>query len=209
MSGQDAAQDTAFPLFHPREDSGWCRVAARRVYDSPHLQVEETRYLTPGRGDKPVDWTVALRKAAVAVAPVLPNGNLILISQERLPVQDTLWEFPAGQIDDESAADPRAAILATARAELREEAGVELLPGGTLEPLGWFLNSPGFTTEHAYLFRACPVRIAGAPEPDHNEHIPAVIQVSPDELRSMIDNNEITNSPTLALFARMSARGLL
>lgn len=204
------ATSADFPLFHVRDGGGWKKVAARPAYTDPYIQIERADYLTPGRPDKPVTWTIAHRKAAVAIAPVLEDGRFLLIAQERLPVQDTLWEFPAGQIDEENTADPRQTIIETALNELREEAGVILEPGrGTLTPLGYFLPSQGFTTEHVYLFRAEPVCVVGQPEPEDSEHISTVRPVSAGELRRMIAANEITNALTLALFARMAAQGLI
>jgi hypothetical protein len=98
----------------------------------------------------------------------------------------------------------------SALTELREEAGVVLHPAlGTLRPLGYFLPSQGFTNEHVYLFRAEPVCVVGQPEPEDSEHISAVRPVSAGELRRMIAANEITNALTLALYARMSAQGLI
>jgi len=139
---------------------------------------------------------------------VLEDGRYLLIAQERLPVQDTLWEFPAGQIDIIDSATPHQTIIDTALTEMREEAGVALHPErGSLEPLGYFLPSQGFTTEHVYLFRAEPVCVVGLPEPEDSEHISTVRPVSAGELRRMIAANEITNALTLALFARMSAKG--
>lgn len=202
------SQHSEFPLFQVREGGGWKKVAATQVYADPYIQIERAEYLTPGRPDRAVPWTIAHRKSAVAVAPVLEDGRFLLIAQERLPVQDTLWEFPAGQIDSEDTPDPRQTIIDTALSELREEAGLELHPAkGRLEPLGYFLPSQGFTTEHVYLFRAEPVCVVSHPKPEDSEHISAVRPVSAGELRRMIAANEITNALTLALFARMAAKG--
>ena len=41
-----------------------------------------------------------------------------MIHQERYPIQRTLWEFPAGQIDERDKADDPATIVATAMREL-------------------------------------------------------------------------------------------
>jgi ADP-ribose pyrophosphatase len=51
------------------------------------------------------------------------------------------------------------------------------------------------------------VCVVGLPEPEASEHISTVRPVSAGELRRMIADNEITNALTLALFARMSAKG--
>lgn len=204
-----AVQDIPdFPLFRPGADEGWQLVSSERRYAGEHVSVDENRYLTPSRRE-PVPWMVVERKAAVAVAPMTADGRYVLIAQERLPVRQTLWEFPAGQIDAPLAEITPALIAETVRRELREEAGCVLAEGGTLEPLGWFLPSQGFTDEHVYLFRAEPVCVASRPEPDGSEHISDVRLVSPGELRRMIAAHEITTALTLALFARMAAKGSL
>lgn len=197
-----------FPLFRPGAGEDWQLVSSERRFAHEHVSVDENRYLTPSRRE-PVPWMVVERKAAVAIAPVTADGRYVLIAQERLPVRQTLWEFPAGQIDLPAAEITPEAIAETALRELREEAGGELAAGGTLEPLGWFLPSQGFTDEHVYLFRAEPVCVASRPEPDGSEHISDVRLVSPGELRRMIAAHEITTALTLALFARMAAKGSL
>jgi 8-oxo-dGTP pyrophosphatase MutT (NUDIX family) len=130
------------------------------------------------------------------------------LTRERHAVQRALWEFPAGQIDEPDGHEKRETIVATTLRELKEECGCELSPvSGRLEPLGYFFPSQGFTTEHVYLFRASPVCVVSRPEPDGSEHISDVRFVSAEELRRMIAENEITNALTLALYARMSAKG--
>lgn len=195
-----------FPLCKIEDHDGWKKIQGREAYHSPYVQIEECSYLTPARPDKPVHWTVAHRKPAVAVAPMTEDGKFILIHQERLPVQRALWEFPAGQIDEEETCEN---IVSTLHRELDEEAGCELLPSGEIIPLGWFFGSQGFTTEHVYLFAARPVHILRLPTPVGGEHIGEVRQVTPQQLRDMIASNTIQDSLTLALFARLSARGLV
>jgi 8-oxo-dGTP pyrophosphatase MutT (NUDIX family) len=203
-----------FPLFRPGAEGGWQVVSCERVFDNPHISVERAEFLTPHRQEKAVPWMVVHRKVAVAIAPVLEDGRFVMIMQERLPVQQTCLEFPAGQIDEETPLDEpdrsQQAIVSAALRELREEAGIELHPEhGRLEPLGWFLPSQGFTNEHVYLFKAEPVCVVSRPEPDGSEHISDVRFVSADELRRMIAANEITTALTLALYARMAAKGSL
>jgi ADP-ribose pyrophosphatase len=198
-----------FPLFQPGAGKDWQLVSSERRFQHEHVSVDENRYLTPSRREQPVPWFVVGRKAAVAVAPVTADGRYLLIAQERLPVRQTLWEFPAGQIDAPLAEITPALVVETVLRELREETGCELVEGGTLEPLGWFLPSQGFTDEHVYLFRAEPVCVARRPEPDGSEHISDVRLASAGELRRMIAAHEITTALTLALYARMAAKGSL
>ena len=195
-----------FELCRIADHDSWKKLAGQMVYAGPYVQVEECRFLTPSRPDTPVPWTVAHRKSAVAVAPVTEDGRFILIHQERLPVRRALWEFPAGQLDD---GETREAIVATLLRELDEEAGCGPLADARLTPLGWFFGSQGFTDEHVYLFAIGPVRIVRAPQPVGGEHIGEVRLVTADELRGMVASQFIQDALTLALFARMAARGLV
>jgi 8-oxo-dGTP pyrophosphatase MutT (NUDIX family) len=196
-----------FPLYQPGSEPGWEIVSSERKFDNPHVNVDLNHYLTPGCREKPQPWMVVGRKAAVAIAPRLADGRFVLISQERLPVRQTMWEFPAGQIDTETTCE---SIAATALREMREEAGLAFDPENSqLTPMGWFFPSQGFTDECVYLFHAEPVCVVGQPEPEGSEHISAVRFASAGELRGMIAENEITNALSLALFARMAAKGLL
>ena len=121
-------------------------------------------------------------------------------------MQRVLWEFPAGQLDD---GETQNSIIATVLRELDEEAGCELVAGATFVPLGWFFGSQGFTSEHVYLFAVGPVRIVRAPQPVGGEHIGEVRLVTADELRGMVASQVIQDALTLALFARMAARGMV
>jgi ADP-ribose pyrophosphatase len=121
-------------------------------------------------------------------------------------VQRALWEFPAGQLDD---GETQKSIIATLLRELDEEAGCEPEAGAAFTPLGWFFGSQGFTSEHVYLFAVGPVRIVRAPQPVGGEHIGEVRLVTADELREMVASQVIQDALTLALFARMAARGMV
>ena len=190
---------------------GWKLVSSEQKYADDYIQIEQAEYLTPTQQDKPIPWTIAHRKSAIAVAPIDLDGNFIMVEQERFPVQQTLWEFPAGQIDhlDERKLDSEV-ILGTVAAELREEAGYQLAKGGKLTPLGYFFSSQGFTTEHVYLFAADPVEpIPDGNQPVGGERINHVRAFSPAEFRRMVAENGTKDALSLALFARMAARDMI
>ena len=183
---------------------GWRILERETLCETPYLRIEREHIATPSRPEG-VTWTVAHRRAAAVVAPRTPEGKFLLIRQERVAVQRLLWEFPAGQVDHDVTP---AAIRETAFRELGEEAGVECR--GELIPLGYFFSSVGFTDECCHLFLATEV-VPRAEGFDHDEH-EAILEVgefSPAELRQMISSGEIVDSNTLALSARLHARGLL
>ena len=187
---------------------GWRTVRTETVYKNKNLEVTEQEVFTPTRRETPAKWTVVHCKAAVVIAPMTLDGNFLLIQQERIPVRALLWEFPAGQIDEEDEIDDTI-VRDTAARELREETGYEMAAGVEMVALGYFFTSQGFTDEHNYLFLAKGVVMgkAGA-SADEGEGIMACREFTPDEFRRMVAENEITNANTLSLYARLCARGL-
>lgn len=188
-----------------RDEDGWQTHANETLFANPYLSVQRVTVTSPTRST-PFTWTVTHRKAAVVVAPVTTAGEFLLVRQERVSIRATIWEFPAGQIDDHAEPD---AIRATGLRELREESGHELAPGGELVSLGHFFPSAGFTDEHSHLLLARPV----VPSPlghehDESEAITECRAFPPAEFRAMIARGEIRDANTLSAFARMVAMGL-
>ena len=132
---------------------GWSVLAGEMQFANPYVEVHRATVTSPTRPE-PFTWTVVHRKGAVVVAPMTADGRFILVRQERVPIRATIWEFPAGQIDDTSDPD---AIRATGLRELTEEAGYELAPGGDLISLGHYFPSTATSCSHA---RSCPQRAA-------------------------------------------------
>lgn len=187
---------------------GWETLSSETHFESDHLAVVTEEIRSPANR-KPRRWTVVHRKAAVVIAPMTSEGRLILVRQERIPIRQAIWEMPAGQIDDASD-DETGNARAVALRELREETGYELAPSGELIELGDFLSSPGFTDERAYLFLARPVVAApNGPEHSEAESILEIRAFASAEIARMIASNEIRDANTLAICARLVARGLL
>lgn len=189
-----------------RDQNGWQTRSDETLFANPYLSVHRVTVTSPTRPE-PFPWSVVHRKGAVVVAPMTAAGEFLLVRQERVPIRATIWEFPAGQIDDHAEAD---AIRATGLRELREESGHELAPGGELIPLGHYFPSCGFTDEHSHLLLARPV----IPSPqghahDASEAITECRAFSLTEFRSMIASGEICDANTLAAFARLVALGLV
>jgi ADP-ribose pyrophosphatase len=188
--------------------SSWEILSSRSCFKDKNVEVVREEVRTPARAE-PRSWTVVRRKRAVVVGAMTPEGKLVLIRQERIPIREAIWEVPAGQIDDEND-DEDDDIAAVALRELREETGFELAEGGHLIALGDYFTSPGFTDERGYFFLAQPVRESAAGHSrDESESILDCRAFSAEELRRMIDQNEIRDANTLALCSRLWARGIL
>ena len=189
------------------QPSGWKTISSERHFANAHLKVVTDCVQTPARL-KPRAWTIVCRKAAVIIAPMTRDGKLLLIKQERIPIRDSIWEMPAGQIDDGETDEN--AIKQVALRELREETGYELAPDGELIGLGGYFTSPGFTDEFGYLFFARPVeRNAQGHAHDETESILDCRAFSVEEIRAMIAENQICDANTLGICARLAARGFI
>jgi len=189
-----------------RDSEGWQTQSDETLFANPYLSVHRRTVTSPSR-ETPFPWTVVHRKGAVVVAPMTASGEFLLVRQERVPIRATIWEFPAGQIDDQAEPD---AIRATGLRELREESGHELAAGGEIVSLGHFFPSAGFTDEHSHLLLARPVvRSLLGHQHDENEAITECRAFPRQEFRAMIASGEIRDANTLAAFARLVALGLI
>jgi ADP-ribose pyrophosphatase len=154
------------------------------------------------------------RKAAVIIAPMTRDGKIVLIRQERIPIRQSIWEMPSGQIDSVAGgADlryPSETIEQVALRELSEEAGYELAKDGEFIALGYYFSSPGFTDERGYFFLARSVQPCeeGSAQ-DEGESILDCREFTVEEIRRMIAENEIRDANTLSAWARLSACDLL
>jgi 8-oxo-dGTP pyrophosphatase MutT (NUDIX family) len=187
-----------------QEEKGWVTRSTTTHFADKHLAVVTEVVQTPTNSE-PRPWTTVRRKAAVVIAPQTADGKFVLIKEERVPIRAAIWSMPAGQIDDNTEPDEKE-IEAVALRELNEETGYELAPGGELIPLGYFVTSPGFTDEHCYLFLARFVQVAAVHQREEGEGILEARAFTVAELSRMIAANEIRDSNTLSICARMAAR---
>jgi 8-oxo-dGTP pyrophosphatase MutT (NUDIX family) len=200
--------DAARMSFHQfiGNTEGWRTTGDETLFANPYVEVHRVTVTSPTRAT-PFPWTVCHRKGAVVVAPRMQDGKFLLVRQERVPIRSSIWEFPAGQIDDAAEDD---AIRATGLRELREEAGYELAQGGEVVSLGHFFPSAGFTDEHSHLLLASPVvPHAQGQKFDEHEAITECRAFAVSELRAMIASGEVRDANTLAAFARLVAMELL
>jgi len=185
----------------------WKTISSERHFANRNLEVVTDCVQTPARPN-PRSWTIVHRKPAVVIAPMRGDGKIILIRQERIPIEQAIWEMPSGQIDDQDADQDK--IKNTALREVREETGYELGQNGELISLGYFFSSPGFTDERGYFFLARPVQpCAGGPDREEGESILDCRGFNSEEIRGMIADNDIRDANTLGICAMLAARGLL
>lgn len=153
---------------------------------------------TPGRDGRLREREVVRHPGAVVVAPILNDGRVALIRNQRPAVGKTLWEAPAGTLE---ADEP---IEQCARRELREETGYE---AETMIWLGQFYTTPGMTDELMRAYAATGLRQVGMNLEDDEEIDVRIVSAS--EAIDMIDRGEMEDAKSMLALLLAQRRGLL
>jgi ADP-ribose pyrophosphatase len=146
-------------------------------------------------GGQPVMREIIRHPGAVAMIPLLPNHDVLLVTQFRAASGKTMLEIPAGTL--EPGEDPRAA----AERELQEETGYK---PGTLERLGGEYAAPGYTSEYIHLFLATELSESRLDQ-DEDERI-EVVRLPLDEALRRVEHGEIEDSKTIIALLLLARR---
>lgn len=143
------------------------------------------KFITNKNGEQ-LERHVVIHPGAVAILPILPDGRIVLIRQQRIAVEETLIELPAGtrEADEEP--------IITARRELQEETGYR---AGELIPVMKFYTSPGFVKEEMHLFKATKLS-AGPTAFDDDEKIEPLLLDLPDAMK-LLSSGKIRDAKTI------------
>ena len=159
-------------------------VAQRTLYEGSIGRFgEEEVELPDGRQLK---LAILHHPGAAAVVPFVDAEHVVLLRQYRHAAAGTLWEVPAGKLDDGEAPE-----ICAAR-ELQEETGYQ---AAKITPLGRIFTSPGFTDEVIHLYRADQLT-AGQAAVEADEVLQTVT-VSFQEALRMVTAGEITDAKTV------------
>lgn len=137
--------------------SEWKFVSSRpvletRIFDVTHDRAEHV-------SGAALDREIVRNSPSAVMLPRDEQGRVLLVRQYRLPIQEKLWEAPAGR------AEPGESPLDAARRELKEETGYAAERWTRLTE---FHPAPGFATERMTAFLAEELT-AGEPEPEPYE----------------------------------------
>lgn len=124
---------------------------------------------------------------AVVIIPILDDGKIVMIKNERFVVNKTLWELPAGTIEKNE--DP----LHTAKREVIEETGYA---SENVEYLFSFYSTPGICDEIMHIYTAKSLTFVGQ-QLEETEKI-TVHSLSLQKLIEMIYNHVIEDGKTIA-----------
>lgn len=144
------------------EDLRETPISEERVFDGILIHVDHARVrLADGRT---AAREIVRHSGAAAIVPVDAEGNVYLVRQHRVAVDQMLLEIPAGKLDFPGE-DPRDAAVR----ELEEETG---LRAEKVEFLMNAITSPGFLTETIGLYLATGLsQHQDHPDPDEFLHV--------------------------------------
>ena len=160
------------------------RLSSRRIYTGKVLSLDVDEVEEPGGVHARRE--VVRHSGSVAVLAIQDDGKIVLVRQYRYPVDDFVWELPAGRLD------PGESPEQAAQRELQEEIGFK---AGRLQEMVFFHTTPGFCDESMHVFRATAL-LASKAQGDEDERI-EVQAFTLSDLGAMIDRGEIREGKTL------------
>jgi ADP-ribose pyrophosphatase len=153
------------------------------------------------KSGKVMQREVCLHPGAVIILPVLDDGRIVMIRNQRHTVYEELLELPAGTLERESDGRGEDPALCAAR-ELTEETGYT---AQRIVDFGWFYTSPGILTEKMYAFIARGLS-AGEQDLEDNEQI-QVVTYSAEEVTALIRENRIVDAKSIATLLKYLMAG--
>ena len=117
-------------------------ISRERMFDGKVFDVDRDEVRLPH--GRTVKMDVVRHSKSVVILPMPEPGAVILIRQYRHPVNQWLWEFPAGSVDEGESPEE------AAKRECHEEIGQ--VPD-TIVRLGAFFPTPGYCDEEMVFFR--------------------------------------------------------
>ena len=166
----------------------WERLGRETVFEGRVVDVRRDRVrIETGAGARETRYEVVHHPGAVGVLALFPDLSTALLRQFRYPVEETLWEIPAGT---RGAGE---SFRACAERELAEETGHRALRWLRLTR---FFTTPGFCDEVMEIWLAEDLE-AGETAHDEDEHI-EVARVPLTRALDMAADGEIRDAKTLA-----------
>ena len=162
------------------------RLSSERVFKGKVFSIDRDKVRMPNGREVAVE--VVRHSKSVVLVPVPEPGKVILIRQYRYAVNASLWELPAGSVDEGETPE------AAARRECHEEIGV--VPA-TIVRLSALYPTPGYCDEEMVFFR-----LSGLEETDEQAQVDEDEDIEAQtfelrEARDMVRRGEITDMKTL------------
>lgn len=173
-------------------------IGTRLVYENRWMRVREDMVVR--RDGSQGIYSVVEKPDFVTIA-AFDAGRLHLVQQYRYPVQDRYWELPQGSWEQAPGSDP----LQVARAELREETGIEATE---MVYAGHLFLAYGYSTQGYHVFLAKGLQ-HGTPEREREEQDLVSHAFDIHEVEEMMCRGGIKDATTFAAFGLLRLKGML
>lgn len=164
----------------------WTIIDSKEIYDNPWINLTHYNVINPS-GGKGIYGKVHFKNLAIGIVPLDDDLNTYLVGQYRFTLNKYSWEIPEGGGPFNE--DP----LDAAKRELAEETGLHAEHWSVIQH---FHLSNSVTDEFGYIYLARGLSQHTA-MPEETEDL-AVKKVSLRQALQMVDNNEITDSMSVA-----------
>ncbi len=162
-------------------------ISSHEVYKCNLFRVTEEEATDPSGFH--IKRSIVQHIGSAVMMAVDEKNRILLVRQFRLPAAKSLWELPAGRLDEGEKP------LQAARRELREETGYQ---ARNWKKLATFWPSPGYVAEKMTIFLATGLA-AGKAEPMEDERIECR-WFTRKELDGMIREGKIEDGKTILGF---------
>jgi ADP-ribose pyrophosphatase len=159
-------------------------ISSKMIYQGRILSVREDTVSLPGGLEGKRE--IVSHGGAVGVVVETQEG-IVLVRQYRKPLEEALWEIPAGKLEQDE--DP----IEAAKRETYEETGYR---AGKLTLLTCLYTSPGFSDEKIYLYAADELE-RGKAHPDPDEFLEVGV-FSKEKLKGLLEAGRIQDAKTVA-----------
>ncbi|MBM3749232.1 MAG: NUDIX hydrolase [Acidobacteria bacterium] len=159
-------------------------LSSREVMRSPIFRVTEEHAVAPDGFQ--IRRSIVQHGGSAVMLAVDERGRVLLVRQYRLPARASLWELPAGRLDEGETP------LKAARRELLEETGYR---ARTWKKLVSFYASPGYVSEKLTIYVATGLA-RGQAQPMDDERIECR-WFTQRELRAWIRAGKLRDAKTL------------
>lgn len=148
------------------------------------IKVDKIEYNSGNEGVR----EVIIHNGGAVVLPVTNDGKIVFVKQYRYPLDEFIYELPAGKLEVNE--DP----LACATRELNEETGYK---SKKVSYLGKIYTSPGFCSEILYIYLAQEL-VYGQHNREEGEYGMELHEFTIKEIDQMIRDGKIVDAKTLS-----------
>ena len=158
-------------------------ISSDRIYTGKVISLKVDTVEIANKGYKKRE--IVEHPGAVGIVALTDDNKIVLIKQFRKAIEQTIWEIPAGKM--ENGETPRECAIR----ELKEETGYST---NKIELIHEFFTSAGFSNQKIYIFLATELS-KGEPNFDDDEIIEQY-EIDINEAKDMVIKNVIKDAKT-------------